>query len=404
MEIPQNAICKALVVKVASRCNLNCTYCYMYNMGDTTYKNQPKVMQHDVIGALINEINSYCLKYELKTFLIVFHGGEPLLTGKDFYEDFVTAEKKIIGDKVRLIYTIQTNAVLLTDAWCELFARLNITVGISLDGTAAINNKYRIDHSGKGSYDRIVKGLKIAQNNAKINRALGIITVINNSVSPYEVYSHFKELGIRKADFLFPDANYEHQPIRTYNNPLTVEYEYGQWLSDLFDLWIADDSSRIKINFFENIILTLLGERVSNEVIGTENNELLVIETDGSIESVDTLRICGNGITKEDINIKTSGLADAFNNEMVKLYYSANKNLCKTCSSCPVSEVCGGGYLPHRYKNSNGFDNPSVYCKDLMKLITHIQNNIFSQLPAEILEESQITMLSYHEAKSLLIN
>ena len=49
-----------LVVKIASRCNLNCTYCYMYNKGDTTYLKQPKVISNDIIDSLISKIIVHC--------------------------------------------------------------------------------------------------------------------------------------------------------------------------------------------------------------------------------------------------------------------------------------------------------------------------------------------------------
>ena len=50
--------------------------------------------------------------------------------------------------------------------------------------------------------------------------------------------------------------------------------------------------------------------------------------------------------------------------------------LCATCRSCPEITVCGGGYLPHRYSRMNGFDNPFIWCVDILKLIAHLRNKI----------------------------
>ena len=72
---------------------------------------------------------------------------------------------------------MQTNATLLTEEWCEVLGKLNIQIGISLDGTPEANDIFRIDHAGKGSYTRIVKGLKIAQNSPYLNTAPGILSV-----------------------------------------------------------------------------------------------------------------------------------------------------------------------------------------------------------------------------------
>ena len=50
--------------------------------------------------------------------------------------------------------------------------------------------------------------------------------------------------------------------------------------------------------------------------------------------------------------------------------------LCQTCQECPVVSSCGGGLYTHRYRAGSGFDNPSVYCADLLKLITHIGSHL----------------------------
>lgn len=62
----------SLVLKVASRCNLNCSYCYMYNLGDTTYKNQPKVMEKSTVDNILNSVSEYTKKIRLKIFNLSF--------------------------------------------------------------------------------------------------------------------------------------------------------------------------------------------------------------------------------------------------------------------------------------------------------------------------------------------
>ena len=81
-----NPQCNTIVIKIASRCNLNCSYCYMYNLGDTTYKSQPKLMSNDIIDSLINRVKEHCQEHGIKNFHFVIHGGEPLLAPKKLLE------------------------------------------------------------------------------------------------------------------------------------------------------------------------------------------------------------------------------------------------------------------------------------------------------------------------------
>ena len=136
--------------------------------------------------------------------------------------------------------------------------------------------------------------------------------------------------------------------------------------------------------------------------MGKGENEILVIETNGGIEAVDVLKICGDGFTKTDANVSTHSFDDATQTPLAKIYRYSGSMLPKKCLACPISETCGGGYIPHRYSAANGFNNPSVYCNDLMKLITHIQNRVIENLPEEIVKEAGAQKITYEECQSII--
>ena len=389
--------CTSLVVKIASRCNLNCTYCYMYNMGDESYRSQPKVMSHETIDMLIDRISEHCIEHEIKKFLIVFHGGEPLLAGKQFFNEFVTKVREKIKN-VNVKFSVQTNGLLLDEDWCDLLHRLNVRIGISLDGTPEQNNKYRLDHKGRGSYDSIVEGIRIVKR-SKLGKILGILCVVDSRTDPIRTYNHFKSLDVHSIDFLLPDGNYDAPPpgIDIKDNGIDRTL-YADWLISVFDQWFEDGLKRVNIRMFDDIIRAILGNDINSEMLGNQNNEVLVIETNGSIESVDVLKICGNGFTKNDAHVRTTRIDDALTTDLALKYHLSHKQLCTKCNNCPISSVCGGGYLPHRYSKQNGFNNPSVYCNDLLKLITHIQNKVLDQMPKEVLLMTNVEHLNYQEA------
>lgn len=380
-----------LVVKVASRCNLNCTYCYMYNMGDDSYKSQPKFMIQEIVESMLLRVKSHCIENNLTKFLIIFHGGEPLLIGLDFYKNFIKKVEKIIPKTIEISYSMQTNAVLLTESWCFELKKLNIYLGISLDGTPKSNNKNRIYYDGKGSYNDIKNGFDTVK---KIygKEDSNCLCVIDTNESPIDVYNHFKQLGANSVHLLFQDFNY------IKSNQSNVP-KIGVWLSEMFDLWYHDnDSEKPEIRPLSDLIGLIIGLDKNSENFGKGVNDTLVIETDGSIETIDTLRICGNGFTRTKYNVLKNELSTIFEeSKLAQLYYNAHENLCETCSNCPLESICGGGYLGHRYSNRNEFNNPSIYCKEIVEIICHIQNQLLKDIPTETIKKSGVEELNFNE-------
>lgn len=390
--------CQTLIIKVASLCNLNCSYCYMYNMGDKTYKNQPKYMSEETVSLILERVKEHVLEHKISNFQFIFHGGEPLLVKKEYYLSFIDRANRLFKNiDMQLRFSIQTNGVLLDKKWCKLFNSLGVSVGVSIDGTKEDNDTYRKDHSGKGSYEKVLKGLNIAQKYMK--NGIGTLSVINIDADPIKTYYHLKSLNITSLDFLLPDANYISPPPLPKNKYKGSFYEeyYADWLISLFDRWFLDeDSSRPSIRFFQYILHLLFGGQASLDSLGTESNEALVIEANGAIEALDVLKICGDGFTKDNAHVKTHSFDQALRSDLALLYNQAHSSLCHQCSNCNLVSICGGGNLPHRYGAENGFNYPSVYCKTLAKLIIHIQNKLLESLPIEVRNSLNIEKLDYN--------
>lgn len=370
------------IVKVASRCNLNCSYCYMYNLGDDSYLAQPGVMSRATVDALLRNVGAHCARHGAEHFRFVFHGGEPLLAGPEFFRYFVEQAARALPTGTQPLFGMQTNGTLLSRPWCELLSQLGVSLGISVDGPRALNDVRRVDHAGKGSYERIRRGWDLA---VASGLRPGLLTVIDLAADPLEIFRHVLELDPRKVDFLFPDASHE--------QPSAVGTPYADWLLRIFEVWIGAETPPVRIRLFEHIVAAVLGLQPASDALGPGENRIVVIETDGGIEPVDVLKVCGNGITKTPLNVAANELDEAFGIPLIDLYYHSGARLCATCEGCAVKGVCAGGYLPHRYRNANGFDNPSVYCRDLMKLIVTIQNWVVTTLPADIVASANVVPL-----------
>jgi len=221
----------------------------MYNLGDETYKGQPKFMSMEVVDAVLEKTEKFMLQNGLKDFLFIFHGGEPLLIDKEFYRSFIDKAKVIEARSgIQFKYDMQTNGVLITKEWSKLFKELNIIASVSIDGTKKAHDMYRVDHKGKGSYDRVVEGAKILKQETG---EVGLICVINIKEEPKNIYNSFKKINVDNVNFLLSDYTHDSWP-----------YAYGEtptadWLIDLFNIWIKDQNPiRIPLlhGFFKRVV------------------------------------------------------------------------------------------------------------------------------------------------------
>jgi uncharacterized protein len=149
-----------MVVKIASRCNLNCSYCYEYNKGDDTWKKAAKFMSPLTATLLGKRIQEHMEEFKLDSFDIGFHGGEPLLMKPDKIQEIIDNIQKEVSTKIS--FTLQTNGVLINDDYCELFKKNNIQISVSIDGLKESHDKNRLDHKNKASWDKAVAGIEKA--------------------------------------------------------------------------------------------------------------------------------------------------------------------------------------------------------------------------------------------------
>lgn len=351
-------------------------------------------MSNEVVDAIIERVKEHCSLHDQKFFEFVFHGGEPLLAPREFFKSFVgKARERLKGIKVG--FTLQTNGVLLDNEWCKTLGLLDISVGVSIDGLQETHDLHRKYHNGNGSYYDTIRGLKIAQNSPFLRNNVGILMVIDVESDPVEVYNQLRFLGTRYINFLLPYGNYENTPTGLlYQERKEGKTLYADWLIEIFNIWWHSDQ-KIEIRIFKQVVELILGIDNGFEYWGQRRSEFLVIETDGSIEAVGALKLCGHGFTKADMNVLNNTIDDALETELAKNYQLSHEILCQQCQECPVVEVCGGGFFPHRYRSSNGFNNPSVYCLNLLKLITHIQNVVLDTMPKELISEGEMEKLTF---------
>ncbi|MCS3532047.1 uncharacterized protein M2373_003466 [Chryseobacterium sp. JUb7] len=350
-------------------------------------------MSLDTMTTFAEKLSRYSDENGLKSFQIVFHGGEPLLYPKEFYRESIKIFREKLSDSY-FDFVLQTNGVGLDEEWYSLFNELNIRVGVSIDGPKEYHDQYRVFHNGKGSYDEVRSAIQLG-----LDKGMhGVLSVVNLNISPQELYQEFKDLNILSFNLLLPDGHFDKLPdgiIREKVN--TSNYTpYADWLIELFAIW-KSDPDRPNMRFFKTLIQLIAGEEVGDQVLGLKKNGVAILETNGNLEVADSIRACYEGITRNDINIHTHEIDSVLADPLFDIYINSHQMVNEKCLNCPIYEICGGGFLLNRYSNENGFDNPTIYCHDMIKLVSYIQNDLINSLPEEVCREMDLTRVSYHE-------
>ena len=362
------------LVKVASRCNINCSYCYIYNRADERWKRQHAYLDASTAQTAFGRIAEHVKAHGKDSAAIIFHGGEPLLAGAQRLERYARLIAAAFQDlDTRLTVGMQSNGLLFTERLGDLMLRFGISIGISLDGPPAINDKARVDHRGKPTSKELERKLALLTSPAYRRLFTGFLTVIDIESDPVEVVEYLLSFSPPSIDFLFPLDNFDRRPPGKESFEATP---YGDWLIRAYDYWSTQDTST-RIRIFENLLGLSAGSRSIVETFGTDPVDLVVVESNGEIEGVDSLKAVFNGATALGFNVFEHTFDDVSSHVAVKARQAGVHGLSATCRDCSVVGVCGGGYYPHRYSRASGFASPSIYCHDIAKLIHHLQRCAF---------------------------
>ncbi|WP_051900600.1 FxsB family cyclophane-forming radical SAM/SPASM peptide maturase [Streptomyces aureus] len=353
------------------RCNLACRYCYLYEGPDRTWRTRPAAAPPGVLARTAERIGEHAAAHGLKAVSLVLHGGEPLLAGADTLARFTGLVRDRVPDGCALHATVQTNATLLTERRLAVLARHSIRVGISLDGGLPEHNAQRTDHAGRPSWPAAARGARLIAERHPETYA-GILTVVDPTTDPVELYESLLALRPPALDLLLPHGNWSTRPPH-HEGPGTP---YGDWLCAVFDRWWGAGRRETRVRLFEECLALLLGLPAATESLGLAPFDAVVVETDGSIEQVDSLKSCYEGAARTGLDVFRNSFDQALRHPGVAARQAGADSLAAQCRACPLLSVCGGGHYAHRYRAGHGFANPSVYCADLQRFIRHVARRL----------------------------
>jgi uncharacterized protein len=369
---------RQFVLKVHSRCNLACDYCYVYRGPDQSWRAQPTRMDRRVLRRTIERVAEHASAHELPRVHIVLHGGEPLLAGAGLVADLATLARASIGATVDL--SVQTNGVLLTEDLLGCLTTHRVRVGVSVDGGATATDRHRSHPSGRGAYAAVARSLRLLRQERFRRSYGGILATVDLANDPIETYESLLAFQPPAIDLLLPHGTWSAPPPG--RDPGSAATPYADWLLAVFDRWYSAPVQETSIRLFDEIIQGLLGGSGRTELIGLRPSTLVVVDTDGAIKQVDSLSMAYHGAADMGLNVLDHAFEAALEHPTTVARQLGADALAPECAACSVRQVCGGGFYPHRYRAGAGFRNPSVYCPDLLQTITRIRHRLRADLSA----------------------
>ncbi|MEU7849888.1 FxsB family cyclophane-forming radical SAM/SPASM peptide maturase [Micromonospora parva] len=348
------------MLKVHSRCDLSCDHCYIYQHADQTWRGRPARMPPATVCRAARRIAEHAREHGVPVVHVVLHGGEPLLLGAAGLREVLAELRTAISPWARLDLRLQTNGVLLDEELCRLFVEYDVRVGVSFDGDRAANDRHRVFAHGGSSHDQVRRALALLRRPEHRASYAGILCTVDVRNDPDRVYEALLAERPPRVDLLLPHATWDHPPLRPGPDPTP----YAGWLGRIHRRWV-DDGRPVSIRMFE----ALRPGGGGTEAFGLAPADVLVIETDGAWEQVDSLKTAYHGAAGTGLDVFDHPVDEVVRHPGVAIRQDGVDGLCATCRACPVVDRCGGGLYAHRWRTGSGFDNPSVYCPDLLGLI-----------------------------------
>lgn len=362
----------------------------------------PRLLSEEHGAAFAARLAEYARSVDLKRASVIFHGGEPLLAGADSIAGLAKRLRAAVGSDVELDVGIQTNGLLLSDAALDALENEQIAVSLSMDGPRVAQDLHRNTRKGRSSFDRVAAALERLKR--RPNTFAGVIAVIDVSVSPDMLLAYFAEHRVPQVDFLLPDSHHGRLPPGRDKDPAL----YERWLIEAFDVWL-DKYPELSVRTFEALLDVAAGLPSSTDAFGFGDVSLITLETDGTWHDLDVLKVAGEGATRLVGSVDDTSIGELAASDRLTAHRRllSKPGLCGQCQSCEVVDVCGGGSVPHRFGNGN-FENPTIYCREMKALVTHVRLRLAESLsspeiPADELPAFDIDLFERAETSGDII-
>ena len=364
---------------IGPRCNIDCAYCY-YLEKEKFFPGEKKFrMSPDVLESHIRQTIEASLEAGMSEVNFAWQGGEPTMLGVDYFQQVVALQQKYAPAGAKIANALQTNGILLDDAWGAFLKENKFLVGISIDGPKKVHDRYRIDRAGRPTFDAVMRGLEVLQRHGVEHNALTTVHRANGGKGR-EVYRFLKGLGIEFMQFI-PIAErtgaeglsgapqVDMDPGNTVTPWSVSPRAYGKFLCDVFDTWFSRDIGEVFVQFFDVQLGLWMGRPSSLCVFAETCGSGLALEHDGSLYS------CDHYVYPE---YRLGNIAETPMRDMLwtdrQNQFGRDKadTLTAQCRACRYRFACNGDCPKHRFAMSkDGEAGHSYFCESYTMFFRH---------------------------------
>jgi uncharacterized protein len=357
-------------------CNLDCQYCFYLDKTELFPKGTRFRMSDEVLEAYIRQQFE---SQEGGSVLFAWQGGEPTLMGVGFFEKVVALQKKHGGGR-RAENAIQTNGILLDDAWGAFLHREKFLVGLSIDGPSGLHDFHRVDSAGKPTFDRVMRGLQILKRHQV---EFNTLTVVHRESAkrPLEVYDFLKDTGsqylqfIPLVDRLVPGASPSAvESVRDGAASQVTDFsvlpeDYGAFLTSIFDTWVREDVGKVYVQLFDVALGIWMGMPSGLCLFSESCGDAVALEHNGDLYSCDHFVSPAYRLG----NLLNQSLGDMVRSAAQRSFGQAKADtLPQYCLRCPVKFACNGECPKNRFITSpDGEPGLNYLCTAYRRFFTH---------------------------------
>ena len=310
---------------------------------------------------LVERLVQEYLQYSPKHVHFIWHGGEPLLAGLSFFEKIVKIQERYRKKDQIIKNSIQTNATLIDEKWASFFKTYHFGIGVSLDGGKESHNYFRKDAHGQGTFERVIKGIKVLRAHGIESGIIQVLTHSNLSHENEDFKFLTDDLRIRSwAINTFYDDN-DCMSSENISNEESVDY-----FKKLLNLWLEYDNPRLKIRELDAFAAGVLKKESDPCAFNGRCGDFLCLDYNGKVYPCD--RFSSNSKFYLG-DLSKQSLINILKSDNLQKFRKFARTIPSTCQQCQWQNACHNGCSASRSNNSNLY----YYCQARKKIFSYVK-------------------------------